>query len=149
MEFDFTRSVTHIDVSDYVHPILYNHFSNDGRAFGNIAEDVLSHMFSNLIKKEDNDYYDLDTLCKKRVEVRTKNFSFEASSNCGKGRCGKATDDTAYKIANVTDWLFINISEFPRIAIYHVDGEAAKLFWKTSKKTTKKLTPKQFEKGFK
>ena len=55
MDYDFSQRTTTLDASMFIHPALHQHFRNDGRAFGTIAEDVLAFSFANLLKKEDNE----------------------------------------------------------------------------------------------
>ena len=132
-EFKFDSSSTLVDIGSMFHPGLHKQLTYDARALGNLSENILQLLFSNLIRKHDDDYYDMDTPDGRRVEVRVRKhkeqYSFEASANVGAGRSGQAQDKTIQKIRDVTDWIFLDISTFPQVAIKHVEGEKVREYF--------------------
>lgn len=150
MIFNFNNDVTKMDLSQYFPvDVLHDDIANDGRILGNLMETILDHSFENLTKKQDNQYYDMDTPDNRTVEVRVKNVSFEASSNMGKNRHGNGTADTEHKINNVTDWLIVDMHNFPIVDVHHVTGTDVKQHFIDNPKTMKTLTWNQFKRYFK
>ena len=147
MKFEFNKGCLDLDLTGYFSKVLIPVLKADGRILGNSIEFILADMFSNLDYKPDNDFYDMDTPDGRLVEIRTKNFSFEASSNQGKNRVGTDNTTTEAKLLKVTDWLFVTIDTFPIVKVYHVTGETARNFWAANpypRKSSKVLTSIQF-----
>ena len=150
MQLPMETGIIELDLSDiFTAEFLYPHYRNDGRALGTVMEDILDHKFENLTKKEDNDFYDMDSDCGAKIEVRVKNIIFEAGMNYGGGRGGKFPEATVHKMKEVDMWVFVqDLKNFPKVKLYCLTREDMETCDLIHQKKSKILTLNQYHEHF-
>ena len=115
------------DMTGAFDEMFYHRIRADARMLGEFIEDAFSFTFVNIEKVTGNKTHDLyDSLEDRKIEVRayTKRVTFMPSSKAVRRRILQEKDSEPIfeKIDAVSDWLFVDVKEFPILKVTHLES---------------------------